>query len=169
MDPRFRGDDSLGYRYSDLTRRSDHRQRRRDIEVARRGGAAMDEVLDERMLGRVQDVGLCEPRTVARRRHRIEREKGGKRFDRKVRHGLEHGHLDQRALAAPAALNERSQDTVGRVDSGDRVRESGTQEAGAAGVDHNAQKSAQGLGDGIIAGAFNVGTARAEAADGRVD
>ncbi len=39
----------------------------------------------------------------------------------------------------------------------------------AAGVDHHTQEPAQGLRDRIVARAFDIGTAPAEAADGRVD
>src|SRR5271168_2355443 len=48
---------------------------------------------DEPLVGRAQNVSLCEPRAIARSRRCTEREKRGKRFNRKMRHRLEHRHL----------------------------------------------------------------------------
>ncbi len=106
---------------------------------------------DETLVCRAQNVGLGETRTIARRWRGAKRKEGGKGFYGKMRHGFEHRNLNQCALAGPAALHQRAQDAVGRVDSGDRVCESGTQEARTAGVDHNAQEPAEGLGDRIVA------------------
>jgi len=73
---------------------------------------------------------LGETRTIARRRRGAKRKEGGKGFYGKMRHGLEHRNLNQCALAGPAALHQRAQDAVGRVNSGDRVRESGPKKRG---------------------------------------
>src|SRR6185312_9017283 len=59
--------------------------------------------------------------------------------------------------------------TVRRIDAGDRIGERRPEKARLCRIDHHAQKTAEGLSDGIVAGAIDVRAAAAEAADGAVD
>src|SRR6185312_9992420 len=86
----------------------------------------------------------------------------------KVGHGLEHRDLDETTATGAAALHERAQHTVRRIDAGDRIRERRPEKSRLRAVDHHAQEAAQSLSDRIVAGTSEVGTAAARAADGAI-
>src|SRR6185295_16522094 len=68
-----------------------------------------------------------------------------------------------------ATLEQRTEHAVGRVNTGDCVGECGAEKAWTVRVDDNAEKTAQCLSHGVVAGTVRVRTARAEAADRAVD
>ena len=130
---------------------------------ADRCGEALPELLErgqvdrnQLRVGRAQDVGLREPRAVARRRRLAEREVCGERLDREVRHRLEHGHLDETTGARAASLEQRAEHAVRRVDTRDRVGERGTMKR-ALRIDDDAQESAQRPRNRVAARAFAYG------------
>src|SRR4030095_10280433 len=71
--------------------------------------------------------------------------------------------------AGAAALEQRTQHAVRRVDAGDRVRERGAEKAWTVGIDDDAEKTAQRLSHGVVARTICVRTTRAETADRAVD
>ena len=124
---------------------------------------------DQAAVRRAQDVRLREPRPIAGLRRAIEREERGERLDGEVRHRFEHRDFDQTAASGAAALEQRAEHAVRRVDAGDRIRERRTEKARTVGIDDDAEKAAQRLRDRVVARAIRVRAARAEAADRAVD
>ncbi len=116
-----------------------------------------------------QDVRLRKPRPIARLRRTTERKKRCERLDCEVRHGFEHRHFDEAAAPRAAALEQRAEHTVCRVDTGDRIRECRPEKARSIWIDDDAEKAAQRLRDRVIARAVRVRAAGAETADGAVD
>jgi len=55
-----------------------------------------------------------------------------------------------------AALHERAQNAVRRVDAGNGVGERRTQESGPARIDHHAEEAAERLGNRVITRSFRI-------------
>src|SRR5688572_13055229 len=98
--------------------------RRRD----ERAHQALPEFFERRKMDRdqaavrgPQDVGLREPGPIARLRRSVERKESRERLDGEVRHRFEHRDFDEPAASGAAALEQRSEYAVGRVDAGDRI------------------------------------------------
>ena len=124
---------------------------------------------DQSLVGGSQDIGLREPRPVRRGGRVPEREERGERLHREVSHRLEHRDLDEPPGARPAALEQRAQHTVGRIDAGDRVGERRPEKSRPLGIDHDAQETTQRLRDGVVTRAVRVRTGAAKTADRAVD
>src|SRR5688572_9926051 len=121
------------------------------------------------MVGGAQDVGLRQARPVARLRRLAEREVGGERLDREVRHRLKHRDLDESALARARALEQRGEDAVRGIDSSDCIGQRGPEEAGSFRVHDDGEESGQRLRDRVVARALGVGPIGPESADRAVD
>ena len=115
---------------------------------------------DQAAVRGAQDVGLREPRPIARLRRSIEREERRERLDGEVRHRFEHRDFDEPAAPGAAALEQRAEHAVRRIDAGDRIGERRTEKARTVGIDDDAEKPAQRLRHGVVARAIRVRAAR---------
>ncbi len=86
-----------------------------------------------------------------------------------MHHRLEHGDLDQLALAGAAALDQGAGDAEGGVDAGLGVGHGRAQQARIVRVGGDPKEARQRLGHRVVAGAGGIGAVRAEAGDGAVD
>src|SRR5258708_37751217 len=84
---------------------------------------------EETVVGGAENIGLRESRSIAGTRRTAERKEGSERFDPEVRHGLQHGDLNMATFIGAAALHERTQNAVRRVDAGNGIGERATQES----------------------------------------
>src|SRR5512138_1433519 len=120
---------------------------------------------DQAAVRRAQDICLRESRPIARLRRALECEECRERLDGEVRHRFEHRDFDEPALAGAAALEQRPEYAIRRVDAGDRVRQRGTEKARTVRIDDDAEKTAQCLSHGVVARTIGVRTTRTETAD----